>query len=172
MVSISEMVEKRRVDWQRLETLIDQFARGKLKSIPAANIMELSELYRSASADLAMAEQYRLSPETVDYLHGLVARAHNTLYRSQSFQYSEWMHIVFNRAPRQIFADRCLGCLRCRPIWHSTNRLIRDSPNACWVRKRSILPKDCLANVTNGCAALPRISLWWRSIYTTILASD
>jgi uncharacterized membrane protein SpoIIM required for sporulation len=55
-----------------------------------------------------MAEQYRLSPETVSYLHGLVGRAHNTIYRSRRFQAHLWWDVAFRQAPQQIFRDRCV----------------------------------------------------------------
>ncbi len=108
MVTLAETLQKRRADWLRLEMLITQMTARSLKRCPGTKIGELSELYRSACADLAMAEQYRLSPEMSVYLHGLVAKAHNTLYRSRKFQYHEWTDVVFRRAPQQIFRDRCV----------------------------------------------------------------
>lgn len=108
MATIAETVEKRRRDWQRLEQLIEQLGSGKLRHTPGMQVAQLSELYRSVCADLAMSDQYRLSPETTDYLHGLVAKAHHTLYRSQRFRYRQWMDVLFYVAPRQIFSDRCV----------------------------------------------------------------
>ncbi len=108
MATLAETMQKRRADWLRLEMLISQMTARSLKHCPGAKIAELSELYRSACADLAMEDQYRLSPEMSVYLHGLVAKAHNTLYRSRKFQYHEWSDIIFRRAPQQIFRDRCV----------------------------------------------------------------
>ncbi len=108
MANLAETLHKRRAEWYRLEKLTDQLGTGSLNGVAGAKIAELSELYRSACADLAMEEQYRLSPEISIYLHGLVAKAHNTLYRSRKFQYSEWFDVVFRLAPQQIFRDRCV----------------------------------------------------------------
>lgn len=108
MATLAETVQKRRADWLRLERLIAQMTASSLKHCPGTKIAELSELYRSACADLAMEEQYRLSPEMSVYLHGLVAKAHNTLYQSRKFQYHEWVDVVFHLAPQQIFRDRCV----------------------------------------------------------------
>ena len=108
MGTLADTLQKRRAEWYRLEKLTDQLGTGSLKGVAGTQITELSELYRSACADLAMEEQYRLSPEISIYLHGLVAKAHNTLYRSRKFQYSEWFDIVFRLAPQQIFRDRCV----------------------------------------------------------------
>ena len=108
MGSLAETLQKRRTEWYRLEKLTDQLGSGSLSGVPGERIAELSELYRSACADLAMEEQYRLSPEISVYLHGLIAKAHNTLYRSRKFQYSEWFDVLFRVAPQQIFRDRCV----------------------------------------------------------------
>ncbi len=108
MATLAETLQRRRADWHRLEKLTDELGVGSLKGTPGPKIAELSELYRGACADLAMEEQYRLSPETAVYLHGLVAKAHNTLYRSHKFQYSEWLDVIFRVAPQQIFRDRCV----------------------------------------------------------------
>ncbi len=98
----------RRQQWNRLEQLLDEVAARKLRGARGGVLLELSDLYRSACADLAMAEQYRLSPETVSYLHGLVGRAHNRIYRTGNFQFRRWLSVVFNDAPKQIFSDRCV----------------------------------------------------------------
>lgn len=108
MANLAETLQKRRAEWYRLEKLTEQLGTGSLKGVSGIKIAELSELYRSACADLAMEEQYRLSPEISIYLHGLVAKAHNTLYRSRKFQYGEWFDVVFREAPQQIFRDRCV----------------------------------------------------------------
>ena len=108
MPNLAETLDKRRADWHRLELLLEQVSAGRLVGNRAQSVAEVSALYRSACADLAMADQYRLSPETVNYLHDLIGRAHNTIYRSRRFQFQEWWHIAFHDAPRQIFADRCV----------------------------------------------------------------
>lgn len=108
MPTPAETLTKRRADWQRLEQLLEQTLRGSLGNCQGQVLVELSALYRSACADLAMADQYRLSPETVGYLHDLVGRTHNSIYRSRKFQFHEWWDVAFRRAPQQIFVDRCV----------------------------------------------------------------
>jgi uncharacterized membrane protein SpoIIM required for sporulation len=88
--------------------MIGQVTARSLRGYGAGRLVELSQLYRSACADLAMAEQYRLSPESINYLHELVGKAHNTLYRSRRFQYHLWWGMVFVQAPQQIFRDPCV----------------------------------------------------------------
>lgn len=108
MATLADTLQKRRADWGKLEILINQLSSKSLRGVPGSKIVELSDLYRAACADLAMEDQYRLSPEMSSYLHGLVAKAHNTLYRSRKFQYQHWVDIAFRQAPQQIFRDRCV----------------------------------------------------------------
>jgi uncharacterized membrane protein SpoIIM required for sporulation len=65
-------------------------------------------LYRSACADLALADSYQLPPNTVQYLHQLVGRAHNQLYRSRTFDYAAWGRTLLVEVPQQIFGDNCV----------------------------------------------------------------
>ncbi|MFO0921765.1 MAG: stage II sporulation protein M [Pirellulales bacterium] len=104
-----ELLEERQARWSQLEALCDQ-----LESSPRTlkqhgdKILQFSALYRSACSDLAMADILQLPLTTVNYLHRLVGRAHNQLYRSQSFQVSTWVDTIFNVAPKQIFSDWCV----------------------------------------------------------------
>lgn len=108
MSLLAETIIKRRADWDRLEQIIGQVTARSLSGVSGALVVELSELYRRACADLAMAEQYQLSPSMVDYLHALVGRAHNTLYRSRRFQVRKWFDLAFRYAPREIYRDSCV----------------------------------------------------------------
>ena len=107
MSLLAETITKRRADWDRLEQLLSLVSGGATKR-SGALVVEMSELYRRACADLAMAEQYQLSPSMVDYLHALVGRAHNTLYRSRKFRYHEWFDLAFRYVPREIYRDTCI----------------------------------------------------------------
>ncbi len=102
-----QMLEHCRKRWNRLEQLLGQSRRQRLLR-GGAWVMELSDLYRAVCADLALADQYRFSPETVAYLHDLVGRAHNAIYRSRKFQLHAWWTVAFREAPRQIFRDGCV----------------------------------------------------------------
>ncbi len=114
-MNVASMLDKRRVQWAELEKLCDAMEiRGRTDRaggdahVGAAGVSRFSTLYRSACADLAFADAYQLPPGTVTYLHRLVARAHNQLYRANKFEPSRWTDVVFREAPRQIFADPCV----------------------------------------------------------------
>ena len=68
-------------------------------------VNEFAALYRNACADLALAESSYLPPNTIEYLHQLVARAHNQLYRSQKFNRHDWYEKIFVDTPKLIFND-------------------------------------------------------------------
>ncbi len=108
MANLAEIQRQRRNDWNHLENLLGRLESGSLKSVKGEAIAEVSDYYRRACADLAMSDQYQLSPSTVTYLHGLVGRAHNSLYRSQRFQVHQWWDLAFRVAPKKIFHDRCV----------------------------------------------------------------
>lgn len=114
-MNVAALLDKRRTQWSELETICDQLeTRGKARKSAldkhrgSKGIARFSTLYRSACADLALADAYQLPPATVTYLHRLVARAHNQLYRANRFDPSRWLDMIFRDAPQQIFADPCV----------------------------------------------------------------
>ncbi|TWU24359.1 hypothetical protein Pla52o_22860 [Novipirellula galeiformis] len=114
-MNVASILDKRRVQWSELETLCDAMeSRGRTDRAGGAEhrgaqgIARFASLYRSACADLALADAYQLPPNTVTYLHQLVARAHNQLYRAAPSEPSTWIDVLFYEAPRQIFADSCV----------------------------------------------------------------
>lgn len=71
-------------------------------------LLRMAELYRSACADLMLAEAHDMPRETVAYLHDLVARGHNALYRSRRFKFSAWAGELLRTVPRQLRQDPAL----------------------------------------------------------------
>ena len=114
-MNVAKLLDKRRVQWSELESLCDAMeARGRTDNAAGAHhhgaegISRFATLYRAACADLALADAYQLPPGTVSYLHRLVARAHNQLYRATKFEPSRWTDVIFYEAPQRIFADPCV----------------------------------------------------------------
>ena len=98
----------RRTRWAELEKFCDHLEKVRGSVLSADDAARFASLYRSACADLAMAEAYQLPENTVDFLNRLVGRAHNQLYRSQKFQLRTWGRQVFVDVPRALINDRCL----------------------------------------------------------------
>ena len=107
-MKVAELLELRRKNWQELEQLCERAQAQRKRRIGAKGISRFAALYRAACADLALADAYQLPPGTVTYLHRLVARAHNQLYRANRFEPHRWTDVVFREAPQQIFADPCV----------------------------------------------------------------
>jgi uncharacterized membrane protein SpoIIM required for sporulation len=106
-MKVAALLDKRQQSWRELERLCAHMETRSAQSIGAEAVARFGALYRSACADLALADAYQLPPGTVNYLHHLVGRAHNQLYRSRSFRFGTWFHAMFVTAPRQILRDNC-----------------------------------------------------------------
>lgn len=106
-MKVAEIIERRQPLWSELERLCGEVGKRGTRSNPEV-IARFSSLYRAACADLALAEAYQLPPNTVDYLHRLVARSHNQLYRSRTFQWRDWYKKILVDTPQLIFNDSCV----------------------------------------------------------------
>jgi uncharacterized membrane protein SpoIIM required for sporulation len=84
-----------------------------MTNMPAPRIARFAALYRAACADLALAYVYQLPQNTVQYLHRLVGRAHNQLYRSRRFELAKWTRMLIFDVPKLIFHDRCVQIMFC-----------------------------------------------------------
>ena len=106
-MKVAEIIKRRQPMWDELEKLCDLVGSSTAKP-SQLTAQRFSELYRAACADLALAEAYQLPPNTVDYLHRLVARSHNQLYRSRKFRWRDWYQAILIETPRKIFNDPCV----------------------------------------------------------------
>ncbi len=107
-MNVAQRLEARQSQWLELERLCDELERKRWSRIGAASLSRFASLYRGACADLALADAYHLPPATVRYLHRLVGRAHNRLYRSRRFDVSGWAEELFVHVPRRLFQDGAL----------------------------------------------------------------
>jgi uncharacterized membrane protein SpoIIM required for sporulation len=107
-MKVSDLLESRQAQWQELEQLCRAMKGGSRRRMAAPALSRFSTLYRDACADLALADAYQLPPGTVLYLHQLVGRAHNQLYRSRTFNLRDWFQELFVRLPQRLFADKAL----------------------------------------------------------------
>lgn len=112
-MKVAELLELRRKNWQELEQLCAQLQHRRRSTLGAARLSRFAALYRAACADLALADAYQLPPNTTQYLHRLVGRAHNQLYRARSFKFSTWGKLLLEDAPQRIFNDRCVQIAFC-----------------------------------------------------------
>src|SRR5262245_2228410 len=107
-MKVAELLERRRQNWHELERLCDEMKSRRRRRLAPAAISRFAALYRAACADLALADAYQLPQNTVQYLHRLVGRAHNQLYRSRRFDFAAWGKMLLVDVPQQVFSDRCV----------------------------------------------------------------
>lgn len=106
---VADLLERRRQSWQELDKFCERCSHRKSRrSLSAADAASFAALYRAACTDLAMSEELKLPPATIDYLHRLVGRAHCQLYRSGRVPTERWWHYMTVVAPRAIFTDPCV----------------------------------------------------------------
>lgn len=108
-MKVAELLDRRRQNWTELERYCERMqTSGSAGKLPPAQMSRFAALYRAACADLALADSYQLPQNTVQYLHRLVGRAHNQLYRSRKFDLAAWNKLLFTDVPQRIFNDRCV----------------------------------------------------------------
>jgi uncharacterized membrane protein SpoIIM required for sporulation len=111
-MKVVEILERRRQNWAELEKLCDRMQNSAgMSALPPGETARFSALYRAACADLALADAYQLPQNTVQYLHRLVGRAHNQLYRSRRFDFAAWGRMLLVDVPQQVFGDRCVQAM-------------------------------------------------------------
>jgi uncharacterized membrane protein SpoIIM required for sporulation len=107
-MQVAQVIESRREQWKELETLCALFEHRRHSTIDPTQVVRFATLYRSACADLALADAHHLPPMMVQYLHQLVGRAHNQMYRGSGFDYVTWGRMLFTDVPRRVFRDGCV----------------------------------------------------------------
>jgi uncharacterized membrane protein SpoIIM required for sporulation len=107
-MKVADILERRRANWEELERLSAQMESVGRRKMAAPDVSRFAALYRAACADLALADAYQLPPNTVQYLHRLVGKAHNQFYRARQFKFQTWKRILIDEVPQRIFHDRCV----------------------------------------------------------------
>ncbi|MFO0950429.1 MAG: stage II sporulation protein M [Isosphaeraceae bacterium] len=105
---VVDRLAQRENAWRELDRLLYRIETQPLSRSTAAEVFRLGELYRSACTDLMLAESHNLPRDTVSYLHGLVGRAHNAVYRARGFRFSDWGAVLFGEVPRRLRTDPAL----------------------------------------------------------------
>lgn len=99
----AQFLSKRRPLWQRLEKLLNA-----KPSVQKEHAEEIARHYRAVCADLALADAYQLPPQNINYLHGLVSRAHLRFYQRIQVKFKELFTLVFQTIPGRLYNDSCL----------------------------------------------------------------
>ena len=71
---------EREADWERLEHIVTRMEKGRLRSLPDADVEDLPVLYRTVASSLSIARETSLDAATLAYLEALVQRAWFIVY--------------------------------------------------------------------------------------------
>jgi uncharacterized membrane protein SpoIIM required for sporulation len=80
-VDLDSYIAKHRGEWQALDSAVSRSYRG---SPVGADVTEMIRLYLRVSSHLAEVQSRYNDPTLVDYLNGLVARAHGAIYGTEA----------------------------------------------------------------------------------------
>jgi uncharacterized membrane protein SpoIIM required for sporulation len=80
-MTLGVFVRKNRPRWQRLETMLGVIESRGPRGTNQSFLQELSADYRATTGDLAFAQTHFRGTTLLLFLHQLVARAHNQIYR-------------------------------------------------------------------------------------------
>ncbi|MBN1440895.1 MAG: stage II sporulation protein M [Anaerolineales bacterium] len=81
-MKLEQFMLQRKADWERLTALLEKCSAGPERLSPE-EVRDLGRLYRSAAADLALAQRDFPRERTTAYLHQLAGRAHSVIYRAE-----------------------------------------------------------------------------------------
>lgn len=74
-------IRRRQDNWHQLETLLNRRNGGGADNFTEADVRALDSLYRSAVADLALAQRDFPYHAVTTYLNGLIGKSHHLVYR-------------------------------------------------------------------------------------------
>lgn len=83
-----DFIKQRSASWRELETLLKR-ARGSLQGLTNQDVERMGYLYRTATADLALAQRDFPQQRVTLYLNQLVGRAHNAIYREEPLRWKQ-----------------------------------------------------------------------------------
>jgi uncharacterized membrane protein SpoIIM required for sporulation/uncharacterized RDD family membrane protein YckC len=81
-VGVNRFVKTHKDAWVRLAAFVERIDSSGVKSLSAAELREVTVLYRRAAGDLAYAKTFFARTELTRFLNALMGRAHNHVYRA------------------------------------------------------------------------------------------
>src|SRR5271155_2521636 len=101
-MTLGAFVRQNRPRWQRLETMLGFIETRGPRRTDRPFLRELSSLYRATTGDLAFAQTHYRGTTLLLFLHQLVARAHNQIYRPHRVTVQAISHFFRNEIPQAV----------------------------------------------------------------------
>lgn len=99
-------LSRKKPDWERLEALLRKVQISGLRKLAEDEALEVARLYRKATSDLAQAQTYVRDVAVLEYLNGLVGRAHGVVYRTPSFSFRGILEFFWWEYPARVRRHR------------------------------------------------------------------
>ena len=103
-MTLGVFIRKNRPHWQRLEEMLGVIETRGPRKTDRSFLRELSALYRATTGDLAFAQTHYRGTTLLLFLHQLVARAHNQIYRPHRFSGDAASRFFFHDIPQAVRA--------------------------------------------------------------------
>lgn len=103
-ISVDRFVEDRRARWSRLAALVAS-AQGRVTRLSAEETLELGQLYRAATGDLAIAQRDFKRDAVAERLNDLVAAAHAIVYSEAPASRGRIWRVVSREIPQSARAS-------------------------------------------------------------------
>ena len=132
-MKVADLLESRQAQWRELDSLCTVGRLSEQEHVAGRDRPIFGPVSRRLP-DLALVYAYQLPPETIRYLHQLVARAHNQLYRGEALRFTGWFREILVAVPQRLLADRCVWLAMA--IFWGTFLL-----TAAWPTPRPVSPK-------------------------------
>lgn len=94
-----KLYRSRRNDWEQLSELLD-LARRDARRLSPQQVQQLGNLYRAATADLALARRDFPDDQVTQYLNQLVARGHAIIYQGEPLALDRIKRFAFSGFPK------------------------------------------------------------------------
>jgi uncharacterized membrane protein SpoIIM required for sporulation len=101
-MTLGNFVRNNRPHWERLETMLAFIETRGAGKTDRPFLRELSALYRATTGDLAYAQTHYRGTTLQLFLHQLVARAHNQIYRPHRLSPHVLGKFIFSEIPQAI----------------------------------------------------------------------
>jgi uncharacterized membrane protein SpoIIM required for sporulation len=98
-MTIGSFVRKNRPRWQALEEMLVLMEGRAPRSRQRSFLQDLSAAYRATTADLAFAQTHFRGTTVLLFLHQLVGRAHNQIYRARGLSLAEFVRFFRREIP-------------------------------------------------------------------------
>ena len=101
-MTMGSFVRKNRPRWLQLEEMLGLMESRAPRSRQRSFLQELSAAYRATAADLAFAQTHFRGTTVLLFLHQLVAKAHNQIYRAKGLSGAEFVRFFRREIPEAV----------------------------------------------------------------------